>query len=284
MVSGVSRSPNHYGATYIGNGPAGESSSNVGAMNGAMNGYTLMVAGRRTGKTSFLRLLLDTSEVSRTATKDQLTSVAKFVQGCSGHTSHIRTASIDVELDVDGSGRVRPLALTVVDTPSLDFTDEASSERIVSEMLRYVESRLAEGLEDVSFSLHAPCNFYLNLFFLHRSGRPGLVIIIFTCTYSDATRQISKTHYFYKVYIFLGPRRHCASLCPCTTASSACLQDSHQQLFPARPGAGYSGAPSHDESCVISAYIAANADERYSSSLCPSQRAPRRCPSRYAHE
>lgn len=155
MVPGMSGSAN-YGGSYIGNGHAGESSINggvTGGMNGTMNGYTLMVAGQRTGKTSFLRLLLDTSDVSRTATMEQLTSVAKFVQGCSGHTSHIRTASIDVELDLEGNGRPQPLALTIIDTPSLDLTDETSSERMVSEMLRYVESKLAEGIEDVSSCL-----------------------------------------------------------------------------------------------------------------------------------
>ncbi|KAJ6613292.1 hypothetical protein B0H10DRAFT_2049045 [Mycena sp. CBHHK59/15] len=102
--------------------------------------FTLLVAGCRGGKTSFLRLLLDTSEISATASKDQLQSVAKFIQGCSGHTSNLRTASIDI--DVDGP---EPLALTLVDTPSLDFKDEAYAERGVSETLRFIESRLAEG-------------------------------------------------------------------------------------------------------------------------------------------
>ncbi|KZP33684.1 hypothetical protein FIBSPDRAFT_721126 [Athelia psychrophila] len=107
-----------------------------------------MVAGQRTGKTSFLRLLLDTSEVSRTATKDQLASVAKFVQGCSGHTTHIRTASIDIDLDGEGKGPVQPLTLTLVDTPSLDFEDETSSERAVAEILRHVETRFVEGVDE----------------------------------------------------------------------------------------------------------------------------------------
>jgi hypothetical protein len=166
MVPGVSGSAN-YSGKYIGNGHAGESSTttNGSAVGGTVNGYTLMVAGQRTGKTSFLRLLLDTSDVSRTATMEQLTSVAKFVQGCSGHTSHIRTASIDVELDVEGNGRSQPLTLTVVDTPSLDLADETSSERTVSEILRYVESRLAESIEDVSSS-HALFAFSLNFNYL----------------------------------------------------------------------------------------------------------------------
>ena len=127
-----------YSAAYTSNGHTGGSSTNssvVGGINGTINGYTLMVAGQRTGKTSFLRLLLDSTEISQTATKEQLASVAKFVQGCSGHTSHIRAASIDVELDVDGNGVLQPLALTLVDTPSLKFDDD-SSERLVTEMLQ----------------------------------------------------------------------------------------------------------------------------------------------------
>ncbi|KAK0464275.1 GTP binding protein [Desarmillaria tabescens] len=110
--------------------------------------FTLLVAGSRGGKTSFLRLLLDTFNVSHSATQDQLTSVAKFVQGCSGRTSHIRSASIDVVLDLDGNGPLRTLTLHLVDTPSLDFRDEQPAERLVADTLRYVESRFAESIED----------------------------------------------------------------------------------------------------------------------------------------
>src|SRR6202034_4212498 len=120
---------------------------------GMHSGYTLMVAGQRTGKTSFLRLLLDTSDISQMATKDQLTSIARFVQGSSGHTSHIRTASVDIELDTQGSGVSQRLTLSLVDTPSLDFSDDSASERLVSELLRYVDARFSEGIDDV---IHSP--------------------------------------------------------------------------------------------------------------------------------
>jgi hypothetical protein len=83
------------------------------------------------------------------ATKEQLASVAKFVQGCSGHTSHIRVASVDIKADIESNGTQQRLALTLVDSPSLDFRDEPSAERLVSETLRQIESRFAEGLEDV---------------------------------------------------------------------------------------------------------------------------------------
>jgi len=102
-----------------------------------------------TGKTSFLRLLLDTSTISSATTKEQLASVAKFVQGCSSHTSYIRAASVEIELDIEGTGDQRQLGLTLIDTPSLDFKDEAATERLLSETLRHIDSRLAEGVENV---------------------------------------------------------------------------------------------------------------------------------------
>ncbi|KAH9480403.1 Septin-like protein spn3 [Psilocybe cubensis] len=87
------------------------------------------------------------SVVSQRVTKDQLASVAKFVQGCSGHTSYIRAASIDILLD-DGTGQHQPLGLTLIDTPSLDFRDEVAADRILTETLRHIDSRFAEGLDD----------------------------------------------------------------------------------------------------------------------------------------
>ena len=122
-------------------------------IHGGFPGYTLMVAGRRTGKTAFLRLLLDTSLVSPTANQEQLASVAKFVQGCGGYTSHIRTVSVNVDL-VMGLGsektEVQTLTLSLIDTPSLDFDDVAASQRTVDEIMRHVDTRFSESIEDVS--------------------------------------------------------------------------------------------------------------------------------------
>ncbi|KAK0202009.1 GTP binding protein [Desarmillaria ectypa] len=128
--------------------------------------FTLLVAGSRGGKTSFLRLLLDTFSVSHGASQDQLASVAKFVQGCSGRTSHIRSASIDVDLDLDGNGPFRTLTLHLVDTPSLDFRDEQLAERLVADTLRYVESRFAESIEDLRNSTTTDRYVHLCLYFL----------------------------------------------------------------------------------------------------------------------
>ncbi|KZT09112.1 uncharacterized protein LAESUDRAFT_722813 [Laetiporus sulphureus 93-53] len=135
-------------------------------MDGEPTGYTLMVAGRRSGKTSFLRLLLDTSCVSHTVTMDQLASVAKFVQGCSGHTSHVRTVSIDVTFALDDADDPRPLNLTLIDTPSLDFDDEPSSQRAVAEILRHVDARFAESVDDERKAQTGHHHVHLCIYFL----------------------------------------------------------------------------------------------------------------------
>ncbi|KAF7298963.1 GTP binding protein [Mycena indigotica] len=122
---------------------------------------TLLVAGCRGGKSSFLRLLIDTSEISQAASKEQLQSVARFIQGCNSHTSSLRTASIDI--NVDGSDA---LALTVVDTPSLDFSDNIGSERVVADTLHFIESRLAEGGEDDSVAQSGDRYVHLCVYFL----------------------------------------------------------------------------------------------------------------------
>ncbi|KAI0354920.1 hypothetical protein OH77DRAFT_1404125 [Trametes cingulata] len=129
-------------------------------------GYTLMVAGRRTGKTSFLRLLLDTSTVASSVTRDQLASVAKFVQGSSGHTSQVRTVSVDIDLAPDDLDEERPLTLTLIDTPSLDFDDKHASDRALQDILRHVESRLGQSLDDERKALSGDHHVHLCVYFL----------------------------------------------------------------------------------------------------------------------
>lgn len=168
--------------------------------------YNLMVAGQRTGKTSFLRLLLDTCRIAPTATPDQLASVAKFVQGCSGHTAHVRTAAIDTEVELEGGGPPQPLTLSLIDTPSLDFQDPALSERLVSDMLRLIDSRLAEGMNDVGiFFFKLPVHFRSSSR-PTRNGHPELEIITFICTClcGSALGNVSNSFAFRCIY-FLDP-------------------------------------------------------------------------------
>ncbi|TFY53430.1 hypothetical protein EVJ58_g9459 [Rhodofomes roseus] len=129
-------------------------------------GYTLMVAGRRSGKTSFLRLVLDTSFVARSVSHDQLVSVAKFVQGCSGHTSHVRSASVNVDLAPAEGEDSQEFTLTLVDTPSLDFVDDAASQRVVTDILRYVDARFAESIDDERMAQRGDHHVHLCIYFL----------------------------------------------------------------------------------------------------------------------
>ena len=147
---------------------------------GPFSGYTLMVAGQATGKTAFLRLLLDTSDIASTTSQDQLASVAKFVQGCAGHTTHIRTVSFDVDLDLPETGQHQSISLTLTDTPSLDIRDEVTSERLVGDILRHVETKFTESLEDVCCA-HTLSRHVRSLVRPYRSTRLGQATTTSTC-------------------------------------------------------------------------------------------------------
>jgi len=140
-----------------------------------------MVAGQATGKTAFLRLFLDTSDIASTTSQDQLASVVEFVQGCAGHTSHIRTVSFDVDLDLPEIGQHQSISLTLTDTPSLDVRDEVASERFVGDILRHVEAKFTESLEDVC-SVHTCLGSFTHLLRSHRSTRLGQATTTSTCT------------------------------------------------------------------------------------------------------
>ncbi|EIN12975.1 hypothetical protein PUNSTDRAFT_131205 [Punctularia strigosozonata HHB-11173 SS5] len=129
-------------------------------------GWTLMVAGQRSGKTSFLRLLLDTSDVAPSASHDQVAAVAKFVQGCSSHTTHLRQAAVDVLVpDMDDHTR-RLVTLAVIDTPSLDFSDEGALERQTQDILQFVDAKFAESCDDDYKARTGDHHVHLCLYFL----------------------------------------------------------------------------------------------------------------------
>ena len=177
--------------------PAQPSLSDPGARRNSVYsnipGYTLMVAGQRSGKTSFLRLLLDTSNIAPTVSKEQLTPLAKFIQGSNGHTTHIRHVSVDVILDSPDSGAPQPVSLTLIDTPSLDFSDEVSSERVITDIIDHIDSRFADTSEDVSLLPSIPpssvCCIHHVIPTLHAfpfgplGYRQRMGTIMFTCKY-----------------------------------------------------------------------------------------------------
>ncbi|KAH7099582.1 Septin-domain-containing protein [Auriculariales sp. MPI-PUGE-AT-0066] len=106
--------------------------------------FNLMVAGGQgTGKTSFLRLLLDTCDLSPNATADQRTTVNNFIRTSTRPTVAVQTACIEIcETKVDR------VLLSVIDTPGLDFSvgAELGLERSVSGIVKYFDLQFAETL------------------------------------------------------------------------------------------------------------------------------------------
>lgn len=88
-----------------------------------------MVAGARgTGKTSLIKLFLDTSDFSSSATQEQKASVATFLSKSRKGTRAIQKASVEIT-----EGRYDRILLTLIDTPGLRFGDgeELALERSV---------------------------------------------------------------------------------------------------------------------------------------------------------
>ncbi|KIK99863.1 hypothetical protein PAXRUDRAFT_822315 [Paxillus rubicundulus Ve08.2h10] len=110
--------------------------------------FNLMVVGARgTGKTSLLRLLLDTAEISPTATEDQRTAWDRFLKGGLKHTQSINTACVEIR-----ESRYDRVLLTVIDTPGLDFSpgQELSVERQVTSVIRYLDEQYADTMNEES--------------------------------------------------------------------------------------------------------------------------------------
>ncbi|KAI0050400.1 hypothetical protein FA95DRAFT_1581239 [Auriscalpium vulgare] len=110
--------------------------------------FNLMVAGGRgTGKTSLLRLLLDTADISPTATSEHKASLERFMRGSVKHTEAIQTASAEI-----CESRFDRVLLSVVDTPGLDFHEgrELKLERQVSSVVKYLDSQFSDTMSEES--------------------------------------------------------------------------------------------------------------------------------------
>ncbi|KAG6884955.1 hypothetical protein C0993_007070 [Termitomyces sp. T159_Od127] len=108
--------------------------------------FNLMVVGSKgTGKTSLLRLLLDTADISPTATIDQKAALDRFLQGSTKPTQSIETACIEI-----CESRFDRVLLSVIDTPGLDFTEgkELKLERQVNSVIKYVDAQYADTLNE----------------------------------------------------------------------------------------------------------------------------------------
>jgi len=107
-----------------------------------------MVAGAHgTGKTSLLKLFLDTSVVSPAATAEQKTSVETFLSTARKSTKELRTACIEI-----AENRFDRVLLTLIDTPGLDFSDgkELKCERDVTALVKYLDLQYDETMGEES--------------------------------------------------------------------------------------------------------------------------------------
>ncbi|TBU53385.1 hypothetical protein BD310DRAFT_909552 [Dichomitus squalens] len=102
--------------------------------------FNVMVAGAQgVGKTSLLRLLLDTADISPTPTADQKAAVERFLRGPSKGTETIQSACIEI-----CESKYNRLLLSVIDTPGLDFWEghELKFERQFADMLNECDRTL----------------------------------------------------------------------------------------------------------------------------------------------
>jgi len=110
--------------------------------------FNLMVAGAQgTGKTSLLRLLLDTADISSAATAEQRASFNRFMRGGVKSTPRIQSATIDIH-----ESRFDRVLLSVIDTPGLDFQQgrELKLERQVSSIMKYLDGLYADTMSEES--------------------------------------------------------------------------------------------------------------------------------------
>lgn len=133
-----------------------------------------MVAGHRAGKSSFLRLLIDTSNVAPSLNTEQRNALAKFLHGSVAHTNTIRYTSLNFQVGDPDLPTRKPAhgpataTLALIDTPSIDWHDGSGAERLISDILRNVEARFAESLDkDSNMADGGDNHVHLCLYFLN---------------------------------------------------------------------------------------------------------------------
>ena len=107
-----------------------------------------MIAGAQgTGKTSLLKLFLDTSIISPAATAEQKQSVETFLASSRKVTTGLRTACIEI-----AENRFDRVLLTLIDTPGLNFAEgkELRLERDVTSLVKYLDLQYDETMGEES--------------------------------------------------------------------------------------------------------------------------------------
>lgn len=107
----------------------------------------MVVGGQGTGKTSLLRLLLETADISPTATVDQRAAMDRFLHGPTRHTQSIQTACVEI-----CESRFDRVLFSVIDTPGLDFLEghELKLDRQVSSIIKYLDTQYADTMSEES--------------------------------------------------------------------------------------------------------------------------------------
>lgn len=113
-----------------------------------------MAGSKKTGKTSLINLLLDTSTISPGNSQDQLNALQMFRQSSGRPTSSISTATVEILQSAPNRvpGIDDRIALTCIDTPSLDYSEgkELALELSISELVRYIDLLFAETMAEES--------------------------------------------------------------------------------------------------------------------------------------
>ncbi|KAJ3547898.1 hypothetical protein NMY22_g1470 [Coprinellus aureogranulatus] len=107
----------------------------------------MVVGGKGTGKTSLLRLLLETADISPNATLDQRAALNNFLKGTTKSTQAIQTACVEI-----CESRFDRILFSVIDTPGLDFSDgrELKLERQVNNVIKYLDAQYADTMNEES--------------------------------------------------------------------------------------------------------------------------------------
>ncbi|KIK52068.1 hypothetical protein GYMLUDRAFT_64471 [Collybiopsis luxurians FD-317 M1] len=107
----------------------------------------MVVGGQGTGKTSLLRLLLETADISPTATVDQRAAVDRFLSGFPKSTHSINTACVEI-----CESRYDRVLFSVIDSPGLDFSEgrELKLERQLQNVIKYIDAQYADSMNEES--------------------------------------------------------------------------------------------------------------------------------------
>jgi septin family protein len=147
------------------------------------------VGGKGTGKTSLLRLLLETADTSPGATADQKAAVERFLKGSTKATQAIQTACVEI-----CESRFDRVLFSVIDTPGLDFAEsrELKLERQVNTVLKYVDAQYADTMSEVR-------TVYIRTIFVSAPNPPSFRNPKLFDSLKETNISICEWHYFSKV-------------------------------------------------------------------------------------